>query len=152
MHSTKRTTTRRASLGVQWIVEALKPHSISFNRKQNNSTKTPLKEMKKKDLDTLFIVAGSAGAEKSTIIRSSFLLDIPLFGESFSLKISKNLHKPQPRRNQKILWCKRTWINFPSKTLKVSSKGPFATDLPALTHWPPKSRQSTGPRRSGQKP
>lgn len=52
-------------------------------------------------MDTLFIVAGSAGAEKSTIIRSSFLLDIPLFGESFSLKISKNLHKPQPRRNQK---------------------------------------------------
>ena len=90
--------------------------------------------MKKKDMDTLFIVAGSAGAEKSTIIRSSFLLDIPLFGESFSLKISKNLHKPRPRRNQKNTLMQENLDQFSKHTLKVSSKGPFATDLPALTH------------------
>ena len=50
--------------------------------------------MKKKDLDTLFIVAGSAGAGKSTIIRSSFLLDIRLFGEDFHSKFQKTCTSP----------------------------------------------------------
>ena len=42
--------------------------------------------MQTKDLDTLFIVAGCAGAGKSTIIRSAYLLDIPLFGDDYHKK------------------------------------------------------------------
>jgi ABC-type methionine transport system ATPase subunit len=48
----------------------------------------------KKDLDTLFIVAGCAGAGKSTIIRTSHLLNLPLFGNDFHQKFRETCTSP----------------------------------------------------------
>ena len=57
---------------------------------QRFSPSLDTKSVHKKDLDTLFIVAGCAGAGKSTIIRTSHLLNLPLFGDDFH----KNFEKP----------------------------------------------------------
>ena len=52
------------------------------------------KRSQKKDLDTLFIVAGCAGAGKSTIIRTSHLLNLPLFGDDFHQKFRETCTSP----------------------------------------------------------
>ena len=51
-------------------------------------------EITKKDLDTLFIVAGCAGAGKLTIIRTSHLLNLPLFGNDFHQKFRETCTSP----------------------------------------------------------
>ena len=54
------------------------------------NVKSPQKASKnkiqEKDLDTMFIVAGCPGTGKSTIIRSAYQFDIPLFGDEFHEK------------------------------------------------------------------
>ena len=53
-----------------------------------------IKRSQKKDLDTLFIVAGCAGVEKSIIIRTSHLLNLPLFGDDFHKKSRETCTSP----------------------------------------------------------
>ena len=62
-------------------------------------SKSPLKfqvdkSRQEKDLDTLFIIAGCPGAGKSTIVRSAYQLDIPLFGEEFHQQLLSTCRSP----------------------------------------------------------
>ena len=59
---------------------------IGETKVQNSVNKLSISNLSSKDLDTLFIVAGCAGAGKSTIIRTSHLLNLPLFGDDFHQK------------------------------------------------------------------
>lgn len=52
------------------------------------------KSRQEKDLDTLFIIAGCPGAGKSTIVRSAYQLDIPLFGEEFHQQFLSTCRSP----------------------------------------------------------
>ena len=46
-------------------------------------------DLRRKDLDTLFIAARCAGAGNSTMIQASHHFDIPLFGDDFHQKFRK---------------------------------------------------------------
>ena len=80
--------------------------------------------MKKKDLDTLFIVAGSAGAGKSTIIRSSFLLDIRLFGEDFHSKFQKTCTSPNHEEIKKYSDARELGSIFQARHLSALARDP----------------------------
>ena len=62
------------------------------------NVKSPQKASKnkiqEKDLDTMFIVAGCPGTGKSTIIRSAYQFDIPLFGDEFHEKFLTTCKSP----------------------------------------------------------
>ena len=51
-------------------------------------------DLRRKDLDTLFIVARCAGAGNSTMIQTSHHFDIPLFGDDFHQKLRKTCTTP----------------------------------------------------------
>jgi len=80
--------------------------------------------MKKKDLDTLFVVAGSAGAGKSTIIRSSYLLDIRLFGEDFHSKFQKTCKSPNYEEIKNYSDARKLGSIFQARHLRSLARDP----------------------------
>ena len=84
--------------------------------------------MTKKELDTLFVVAGSAGAGKSTIIRSSYLLDIPLFGEDFHSKFRKTCTSPNYEEIKSYSDAKKLGSIFQARHLRSLARDPSPPD------------------------
>ena len=80
------------------VLSTIYRREITHNQITSTHQQHPIIEYSKasvkKDLDTLFIVAGCAGAGKSTIIRSAYLLDLPLFGSDFHHKFRKTCTTP----------------------------------------------------------
>ena len=74
------------------------------------------KEKSAKDLDTLFIVAGCPGAGKSTVIKSAYTLDIPIFGDDFHEKFLTTCRSPGFEEYEKYTDAKKIRVNLPSQT------------------------------------
>ena len=92
------------------------------------NVKSPQKASKnkiqEKDLDTLFIVAGCPGAGKSTIIRSAYQLDIPLFGEEFHEKFLTTCKSPKYVEYDKYSDAKQFGSIFQARHLKNLKRDP----------------------------
>lgn len=84
--------------------------------------------MQTKDLDTLFIVAGCAGAGKSTIIRSAYLLDIPLFGEDFHQKFLTTCRSPNFEELKKYSEAREHGSIFQARHLTNLERDPSPPD------------------------
>ena len=84
--------------------------------------------MQIKDLDTLFIVAGCAGAGKSTIIRSAYLLDIPLFGDDFHQKFLTTCRSPNFEELKKYSEARQYGSIFQARHLTNLERDPSPPD------------------------
>ena len=86
------------------------------------------KEKSAKDLDTLFIVAGCPGAGKSTVIKSAYILDIPIFGNDFHEKFLTTCRSPGFEEYEKYTDAKKYGSIFQARHLINLKKDPSPPD------------------------
>ena len=86
------------------------------------------KEKSAKDLDTLFIVAGCPGAGKSTVIKSAYILDIPIFGDDFHEKFLTTCRSPGFEEYEKYTDAKKYGSIFQARHLINLKKDPSPPD------------------------
>ena len=86
------------------------------------------KEEPARDLDTLFLVAGCPGAGKSTVIKSAYIFDIPIFGNDFHEKFLTTCRSPGYEEYEKYADVKTYGSIFQTRHLINLKKDPSPPD------------------------